>query len=202
MVLTGERSGYYAPFGKVADIAAAVEAADPGHRYVGFAQNHDQVGNRAVGERTGHLMSVDRLKIAAALVLLGPCVPLLFQGEEWGASTPFRYFTDHADPELGRAVREGRRREFAAFGWKPEDVPDPQDPATFERSRLDWSELGRDPHAELLRWHRRLIALRRASSGPATVAHDEQEQWLVLRRPGLVVRCDFGVDSVTVETDG
>ena len=103
-------------------------------------QNHDQVGNRAVGERTSALMSDGRLRVAAALLLTSPFVPLLFQGEEWGATTPFQYFTDHTDPELGRAVSEGRRREFAAFGWDPQAVPDPQDPATFERSKLDWTE--------------------------------------------------------------
>jgi maltooligosyltrehalose trehalohydrolase len=167
--LTGERDGYYAPFGAAGAIAAAAEEADPPARYVVFAQNHDQVGNRAQGERLSRLVPVERAKVAAALVLLGPCVPLLFQGEEWGASTPFQYFTDHADPELARAVSEGRRGEFSAFGWKPEDVPDPQDPATFERSRLDWSELGREPHAGMLRWYREVLALRRA---------------------GLVLRCD------------
>jgi maltooligosyltrehalose trehalohydrolase len=106
-------------------------------------------------------MSTERLKIGAALVAAAPFVPMFFQGEEWGASTPFLYFTDHQDPELGRAVSHGRRREFASFGWDPEDVPDPQAEETFERSRLDWSELGKPEHAELLEWHRALIALRR-----------------------------------------
>jgi maltooligosyltrehalose trehalohydrolase len=163
--LTGERDGYYAPFGEVADVVAALAAAVPPHRYVGFAQNHDQVGNRARGDRSSHLLSVDGLKVLAASVLLSPLVPLLFQGEEWGASTPFLYFTDHDDPGLAQAVSEGRRREFAAFGWKPEEVPDPQNPATFEASRLDWSELDKPPHAELLAWHRELLRLRRGVGG-------------------------------------
>ena len=164
-LLTGERDGYYAPFGDIGHVVDALAAAKPPHRYVGFMQNHDQIGNRARGERSSHLLSVDVVKAAAAAVLLSPLVPLLFQGEEWAASTPFRYFTDHRDPELARAVSEGRRREFADFGWRPEDVPDPQDPATFEVSRLDWSELDRAPHAEVLAWHRELLRLRRGVGG-------------------------------------
>ncbi len=122
-------------------------------------QNHDQVGNRAIGERSSALMSEGRLKIAAALLLTSPFVPLLFQGEEWAAATPFQYFTDHPDPDLGRAVSEGRRSEFAYFGWEPEEVPDPQDPATFERSKLDWSE--KSAKFGILDWYRVLIRLRR-----------------------------------------
>jgi maltooligosyltrehalose trehalohydrolase len=86
---------------------------------------------------------------------------MLFQGEEWGATSPFLYFTDHEDPDLGRAVREGRRREFAGFGWAPDDIPDPQDPETFARSKLDWSEIDDPLHADVLEWHRALIRLRR-----------------------------------------
>src|SRR5207249_8497359 len=127
-----------------------------GHQLLGCLQNHDQVGNRARGERIGHLVTPGRLRVGAALALTSPFVPMLFQGEEWGASTPFQYFTDHVDPELGRLVSQGRRREFSAFGWKPEDVPDPQDPATFERSILDWAELDTHPHAGLLDWHKAL----------------------------------------------
>ncbi|WP_434094186.1 malto-oligosyltrehalose trehalohydrolase [Nonomuraea wenchangensis] len=180
--LTGERDGYYVDFGPLALLAKALRQAwvydgtwsphrgrahgrSPaglsGHRFVVCAQNHDQVGNRARGERSGALMSEGRLRVAAALLLTAPFTPMLFQGEEWGASTPFQYFTDHEDPELGRADSAGRRREFAAFGWEPGQVPDPQDAATFERSRLDWGEPGEEPHARLLAWHRELIALRR-----------------------------------------
>ncbi|MFI6992523.1 malto-oligosyltrehalose trehalohydrolase [Nonomuraea wenchangensis] len=180
--LTGERDGYYADFGPLGLLAKALRQAwvydgtwsphrgrahgrSPaglsGHRFVVCAQNHDQVGNRARGERSGALMSEGRLRVAAALLLTAPFTPMLFQGEEWGASTPFQYFTDHEDPELGRAVSAGRRREFAAFGWEPGQVPDPQDAATFQRSRLDWGEPGEEPHARLLAWHRELIALRR-----------------------------------------
>jgi maltooligosyltrehalose trehalohydrolase len=180
-LLTGERSGYYADFGTVADLGTALQQAFvyagnysphrqrvhgrraealPGWRFVVAAQNHDQIGNRAHGERLIHLTSPGRAKIAAALVLCSPFVPMLFQGEEWGASTPFQYFTAHEDAELARQVSEGRRREFRAFEWEPDAVPDPQAPGTFDRSRLEWDEIRHPLHADLLAWHRALIALR------------------------------------------
>jgi maltooligosyltrehalose trehalohydrolase len=211
-VLTGERTGYYQDFGSLADLARALESAYvydgrysphrrrrhgrrpdgvPPHRFLGYLQNHDQVGNRAQGERSAALLDLGRLKIAAALVLTAPFIPMLFAGEEWGASTPFLYFTDHQDPDLGRAVSEGRRREFASFGWDPEAVPDPQDPDSFERSRLDWSELERPPHAELLDWHRQLVTLRRRLSGPAQVHFDESAGWLVLQRGTVAVAANL-----------
>jgi maltooligosyltrehalose trehalohydrolase len=144
-------------------------------------------------------MSDGRLRVAAALLLTTPFVPMLFQGEEWGASTPFQYFTDHLDPGLGRAVSEGRRREFAAFGWDPADVPDPQDAATFRRCRLDWDETRRGPHAGLLAWHRRLIALRREIPaltdprlGRAETEYDENAGWLVIRRRPIVIASNLG----------
>jgi maltooligosyltrehalose trehalohydrolase len=143
-------------------------------------------------------MNTGRLKIAAALVLTGPFIPMLFQGEEWGASSPFLYFTDHRDPELGRAVTEGRRREFAAFSAHVEDVPDPQAPETMERSKLNWAEREKDPHAELLDWHRRLIRLRReltALTDPRLeqvhVSFDEQAKWLVMKRGSVAVACNI-----------
>ena len=182
-VLTGERSGYYEDFGTLDDLGVALRqawvyagrwsphrdrvhgrspAGLPGHRFVVSTQNHDQVGNRAAGERLGRLVSGERLRVAAALLLTSPFTPMLFQGEEWGATTPFQYFTDHDDPELAAAVSRGRRNEFRSFGWAPEDVPDPQDPGTRERSVLDWTEPERPEHAALLDWHRRLIRLRRS----------------------------------------
>ncbi len=167
-------------------------------------QNHDQVGNRAAGERTAALVSDGRLRVAAALLLTTPFVPMLFQGEEWGASTPFQYFTSHSDPALGRAVSDGRRQEFAAFGWDPADVPDPQDPATFRRSRLDWAEPGREPHAGLLAWHRELIALRRrvpALTDPrldrVTADCDAEAGWLLVRRGPVTVAANLGAGSWT-----
>jgi maltooligosyltrehalose trehalohydrolase len=151
-------------------------------RFVVCTQNHDQVGNRATGERTAALLSEGRLHIAAALLLTSPFVPMLFQGEEWAASTPFQYFTDHADPDLGAAVSDGRRSEFTAFGWAPEDVPDPQALATFERSRLDWAELSDPEHSRLLDWYRTLIALRRRHleiTDPGTPTHASLDDGLL-----------------------
>ena len=157
------------------------------------------MGNRAAGERISQLVSPGLLRAGAALVLTAPFTPLLFAGEEWGASTPFLYFTDHVDAELGRAVSAGRRREFAAFGWSPDQVPDPQDPASFERSRLNWQELEDPGHAGLLGWYRALLRLRR--SEPALVAddltavgteHDEGQRWLLVERGPLRIACAFG----------
>jgi maltooligosyltrehalose trehalohydrolase len=223
--LTGETSGYYEDFGPLAALAKAVRqawvydgtyslhrqrvhgrspAGLPGSAFVVAAQNHDQVGNRAAGERSGALMSEGRLRVAAALLLTTPFVPMLFQGEEWGASTPFQYFTDHRDPDLGRAVSDGRRREFAAFGWEPADVPDPQDPATFARSKLDWFEPAGAPHAGLLAWHRELIALRRRvpaladpRPGQVTVDFSADAGWMVIRRGTAVVASNLGVSDWT-----
>ena len=161
-LLTGERAGYYADFGTVDDLARALAGRTPPGRFVIAAQNHDQVGNRARGERLSMLVGDPELRLVASLLLTTPFVPMLFQGEEWGASTPFLYFSDHADPAIAKAVRDGRRAEFAEFGWAPEDVPDPQAPSSFERSVLDWDELDKDHHASLLRWYRQLIAFRRA----------------------------------------
>jgi maltooligosyltrehalose trehalohydrolase len=218
--LTGDRSGYYEDFGPLPLLAKALRqawvydgvystfrgrvfgrkpAGLPGSRFVVCTQNHDQVGNRALGERSAALMSDGRLRVAAALLLTSPFVPLLFQGEEWGASTPFQYFTSHSDPELGKVVSQGRRQEFASFGWSPEGVPDPQDPATFERSKLDWAELNKERHASLLAWYTELIALRRrvpalTDPRPARVetAYDADLGWLVLRRGPVTVAVNLG----------
>lgn len=181
-VLTGERSGYYEDFGSLELLGKALRQAwvydgvysphrgrrhgeSPtgltGHQFVICTQNHDQVGNRARGERSSHLMSEAKLKIAAALLLTAPFTPMLFQGEEWGASTPFLYFTDHQEPHLGQAVSRGRREEFAHFGWDPASIPNPQDPNTFLRSKLKWSELQRETHETMLDWYRDLVELRR-----------------------------------------
>jgi maltooligosyltrehalose trehalohydrolase len=211
VLLTGERRSYYAPYGSVADLAAALEepsrrGVDPA-RVVDFAQNHDQVGNRAVGERLSQLVDGGRLRLVAAVVLCGPMVPMLFMGEEWGAGTPFLFFSDHRDPAVARATSRGRMREFEAFGWRPRDVPDPQAPSTFARSRLDWSELGREPHRSLLEWHRRLLALRRATpelraGGPLRVEFSEAPSRLVMERGPVRVSCDFAAGAVVVEKLG
>lgn len=229
-LLTGERHGYYADFGRLRDLAKALGQGFvydgrysiyrgrrhgrpaqglSGRRFVGCLQNHDQVGNRAGGERTSHLLSAGRLKIGAALVMSAPFVPMLFQGEEWGASTPFQYFTDHQQGELGERVRKGRREEFAAFGWDPEDIPDPQARATFERSKLDWSELDRQPHRELLDWHRSLIRLRRTLPAlnddgfdAVRVRYDERARWLVLERGPAAVVCNLNEHAQPIPVAG
>jgi maltooligosyltrehalose trehalohydrolase len=218
-VLTGESSGYYADFGALADLAKAFrqgyvydgcysryrrrhQGRAPsglnGHQFVVCLQNHDQIGNRATGERSSRLMSMGRLKIGAALVLASPFLPLLFQGEEWGASTPFLYFTDHQDPKLAAAVREGRRREFQMEGLKPQEIPDPQAIETFTRSKLNWDELAKAPHAELLAWHRELIRLRRAEPGltdpdlsKVGTRYDELQRWLVVERGPIAIVCNL-----------
>ncbi len=231
--LTGETEGYYEDFGRLAHLAHLARALEdayvytgqrsshrgrrhgrpvgalPGHRFLGYLQNHDQVGNRARGERIGHLVSAGLARVGAALVLTSPFVPLLFQGEEWGASSPFLYFTDHQDPELGAAVRVGRRREFLAFGWDPEEVPDPQDEETFLRSRLDWQERDRPPHAGTLAWYRDLLALRRArpelSDGRldrVTTRFDEEARWLTVRRGAVVVAANLSGEPRRVPLPG
>ena len=229
-VLTGERSGYYEDFGELSHLAMALTKAFvyagtfskhrrrphgrapgdlPGWRFVVAAQNHDQIGNRAAGDRLSHLVSPGRLKIAAALLLTSPFVPLLFQGEEWGASSPFQYFTSHEDPELAEQVRQGRRREFAAFGWRPEDVPDPQAEETFVRSRLRWDEVECAPHRGLLAWYRDLIRLRHSTPSlrdgnyqGSRVAFDESARWMVVVRDALAVVCNLSDDTRDVPIEG
>ena len=223
-LLTGERDGYYADFGDVSHLSTALTNAyvyageySPfrkrahgrppvglaGHRFLGYLQNHDQIGNRAAGERSGMLMSRDLLEVASALVVTAPFTPMFFMGEEWGASTPFLYFTSHKDPALGRAVSQGRRREFEAFGWDPKDVPDPQAPETFERSKLVWDEIDDQPHADLLDWHKRLLRLRAATPALTDgrldlvgVTYSDDERWLVMERGPITVAANFSSSPV------
>ena len=164
-----------------------------GNHFLAYVQNHDQLGNRAKGDRLCHLTTQERAKVAAALVLTSPFIPMLFQGEEFGSHSPFQYFADFPDdPELSKAVSEGRRKEFGQFGWSPDEVPEPGAPETFDRSKIRWEEVGREPHASLLDWHRRLIQLRRdlpqLSDGRLDLVvtdHDEAQKWLTVER-GLV----------------
>lgn len=217
-VLTGERSGYYKPFGSFDQLGTALRQAwvqggsvaeMSNQNLVVSAQNHDQVGNRANGDRLGGLVSEGRLRIASALLLSSQFTPLLFQGEEWAASSPFLYFTDHADPSLGRAVSEGRRREFAAFGWDPAGIPDPQDAATFERSQLHWDEVDRPPHRDFLDWYRRLLALRRSlpmSMGRVgdgvMVEIDCERRRLVFKRDPIAVYVNLGEENWHIQPAG
>jgi maltooligosyltrehalose trehalohydrolase len=219
---TGETDGYYADFSGLGDIARALREGyvyqgqfspfrgrrhgrpptgiGP-HQLIVSAQNHDQIGNRAEGERLSMLLPMPQLKAIAALTLLSPFVPLLFQGEEWGAQTPFLYFTDHENAELGRLVAEGRRKEFSSFRRHVAlAVPNPQDLETFERSKLRWSELDEPAHADLCDWYRRLIRLRRARWGGPTrtasrrkpaVKFDAKAGWLTVVRDDVLCVLNF-----------
>ncbi|HKO20882.1 MAG TPA: malto-oligosyltrehalose trehalohydrolase, partial [Acidobacteriaceae bacterium] len=169
------------------------------HHFLGYIQNHDQVGNRAGGERIEHLVGMGRAKAAIGLVLTAPFIPMLFQGEEFAASAPFLYFADHEDPEMARLVSQGRKREFAAFGFAERDVPDPEVRETFERSRLNWEEVEQDGHKEMLEWVRSLIHLRRTSvalndgeMSHTEVRWSEEGQWLVMDRGAMRVVLNLG----------
>jgi len=205
-LLTGEDKGYYADFGGTDALGKAVAErfvydgrhskhrrrahgapaidVSPDH-FVICIQNHDQVGNRAAGERLTALVPVERQKLAAALLLLSPYVPMLFMGEEYGETNPFQYFVSHGDAKLVEAVRAGRKKEFEAFGWGDE-VPDPQSEETFARSKLDWSKSTRSPHREIRALYRDLLRLRRQEPAlrPGDSAIEVQnggsEQWLTV----------------------
>jgi maltooligosyltrehalose trehalohydrolase len=228
--LTGESQGYYADFADdpLAALAKTLSggyfhdgtyssfrgrhhgrpldrARVAGHRLLGYSQTHDQVGNRVQGDRLAARLSPGLLACAATLTLTAPFTPMLFMGEEWAAGTPWQFFTDHTDPELAEAVRRGRRREFAAHGWAEEDVPDPQDPATRERSCLDWSEPEREPHARVLDWYRQLIALRHAQPdltdpdlADTKVAYDGEVRWLAFRRGDVRVAVNLGKETAAI----
>jgi maltooligosyltrehalose trehalohydrolase len=225
-VLTGERSGYYADFGSLADLAKSLREVFvydgrfsryrdriqgrpvvnlPASRFLGYSQDHDQVGNRAKGDRLGQIVSLGRAKIAAAFELTAPFVPMIFQGEEWAASSPFLFFTNHGE-ELGKLISEGRKKEFAAFGWNPADIPDPQSPKTFQRSKLNWDERTTAPHAEMLDWYRRLIALRHATPdltdpdrSRVHVRFSEEAKWLVMERGSVTLAVSIAKNPVALQ---
>lgn len=208
-VLTNETGGYYQDFGEVAQIARALTGGYvyqgeysryrrrshgseskgvSGEHFVGFTQNHDQIGNRMKGERLGHLVDFEALKVAAGVMLLSPFLPLIFMGEEYGETSPFQYFVSHQDPQLIEAVRQGRRSEFRGFGWN-EDPPDPQDEATFLRSQLHWELRKAKPHkqlldlySELLRVRKRLAALSNSDMSCVQATALENEKALLLHR--------------------
>jgi maltooligosyltrehalose trehalohydrolase len=226
--LTGERHGYYVDFGSLDALCAALHrvfvhadtvstfrgrhhgrpfepSLTPGWRFVTYQQNHDQIGNRALGDRPTSLLSPGLAKVGAALMLCSAYTPMLFMGEEWAASTPWLFFTSFESPKLAEAVRLGRRAEFEAHGWDADDIPDPQSLSTFEQSRLDWAEVDKDPHRELLEWYRQLIALRRAH-WPLSDARlervrcqfDEDARWFVLYREGVAVACNLAGERQAV----
>jgi maltooligosyltrehalose trehalohydrolase len=186
----------------------------PTFRLVVFAQDHDQIGNRATGDRLPATLDEGGLAIAAVLTLTSPYSPMLFMGEEWAASTPWQFFTSHPEKELGEATAKGRIEEFAKMGWDPAVVPDPQDPETFARSKLNWSEPypedGEDGlHTRMLDLYQRLIALRHEVpelTDPrfteTFVDYDEDERWLVLTRGGVSVAVNFADDPVELGLEG
>jgi maltooligosyltrehalose trehalohydrolase len=230
VALTGETAGYYADFAPLTALAKVCERgffhdgtwssfrgrphgfpvdlrAMPTWRLVVCSQNHDQIGNRARGDRITEVLDDDQLACAALLTLCGPFTPMLFMGEEWAAATPFQFFTSHPEPELGTATADGRVTEFERMGWDPAVVPDPQDPATYQRSKLDWSEPTGGRHARMLDVYRQLARLRRehdALTDPsfASVActADEGTRVFTMRRGDLLVAVNFGDAAATVAT--
>ena len=230
--VSGERQGYYSDFGSLATLAQTLRhgfyhagtyssfrrrrhgrpldtVSIPATRLLAYTCTHDQVGNRALGDRPSQNLSCGQLAIKAALVLGSPYTAMLFMGEEWGASTPFQFFSSHPEPELARATAEGRKAEFAEHGWDADDIPDPQDPQTFERSKLNWAEVGSGLHARLGQVYRDLIALRRNESDLAdpwlehlVIDYDEDQRWIMMRRGMLVIACNLGAAPVTVPVSG
>jgi maltooligosyltrehalose trehalohydrolase len=219
-LFTGEEDHYYLDYGSVEQVVKALQQGfvydgvfsrfrgqahgeSPrglhGSQFLAYLQTHDQIGNRARGDRFHQHSRVDLTdqKIAAAFVLLGPFIPMVFMGEEWAASTPFQYFTDHGDPALAEAVRIGRREEFGAAGWDPDEIPDPQAPSCFEASRLRWDERSLPEHSDMLGWYRALLELRSSDSSlgcsDGLGAHadcDPKGSWLWMKRGKyLVVAC-------------
>jgi len=173
------------------------------HHFVTFIQNHDQIGNRATGDRLEHIIGLERTKVALGIVLTAPFVPMLFQGEEFAASTPFQYFADHEDEAMAKAVSAGRKKEFAAFGWDEGAIPDPEDPETFKRSKLNWSEVHGGKHGEMLEWVKSLIHLRRCSNslndgelGRTKVLADAEKRWLSIERGRVLVLANLGQEEV------
>ncbi|TDP91801.1 malto-oligosyltrehalose trehalohydrolase [Labedaea rhizosphaerae] len=230
VALTGETTGYYTDFGAPGALAKTLREVFfhagtwssfrerthgrpvdtrtlPGHRFLAYLQNHDQIGNRATGDRLSATVSTRRLGVGAAIVFCSPYTPMIFMGEEWAAGTPWQFFASFPDPQLAEAVRTGRRREFARHGWGEADVPDPMDHATVERSRLDWSEVDTPGHAEMLELYRTLIRLRREHPELADprldlFAVDEVDGALVLYRGNLRLAANLGTTEAVLDLPG
>lgn len=228
VLLTGETQGYYADFADPEAITKIARtpffhdgtwssfrqrhhgrpvdgASTPGDRFVVSLQTHDQVGNRATGDRLSHLVSPGRLAIGAALMLTSPYTPMLFMGEEWGASTKWAYFTDHEEPDLATAVSEGRRKEFAEHGWSDE-VPDPQARSTRDASVLQWQELDEPTHRALLEWYRALISLRREvadlhNPSPESSRIERSDDLLIVHRGEHRVVANLGGEPARIDND-
>ncbi|MFY9767437.1 MAG: DUF3459 domain-containing protein, partial [Mycobacterium sp.] len=233
--VSGERQGYYADFGSLATLAKTLRngffhaatyssfrsrrhgrpldttafSGIPATRLLAYTCTHDQVGNRALGDRPSQNLTYGQLAVKAALVLGSPYTAMLFMGEEWGASTPFQFFSSHPEPELARATAEGRKKEFADHGWDADEIPDPQDPQTFQRSKLDWTEPDAGERARLRRVYQDLIALRRSETDLADpwldhliVDYDEEKRWIVMRRGRLAVACNLAAEPAAVPLTG
>ena len=213
--------GYYDDFGSMADLHKALKHAYvydgkysgyrkrkhgrpvealSAHHFIHFDQNHDQVGNRAMGERLEHLSGLDAAKVAIGIVLMAPYIPMLFMGEEWATSSPFLYFADHEDEEMRRLVSEGRKRDFALFFGN--EVPNPEDIGTFEKSKLNWDEIGEGKHAEMLGWTKALIKLRRSTAAlndgnmhHLMVTTDDKRMTLVMDREEIRILVNLGTES-------
>ncbi|MBF6330119.1 malto-oligosyltrehalose trehalohydrolase [Nocardia transvalensis] len=230
--VSGERQGYYADFGSLRCLADTLRhgffhaatyssfrgrihgrpldtRTTPASSLLAYTCTHDQIGNRALGDRPSAYLTDGQLAIKAALVLLSPYTPMLFMGEEWGARTPFQFFTSHPEPDLAAAVAQGRKTEFADHGWPAADIPDPQDPATFDRSTLDWAEPSKPAHARLLRCYRDLLTLRRTHADITDprldllhIEYDEGQRWIILHRNRIHLICNLSAVPVTVALTG
>lgn len=230
--VSGERQGYYGDFGTLATLAETLRhgyfhagtyssfrgrrhgrpldtATIPATRLLAYTLTHDQVGNRAIGDRPSQNLTVGQQAIKAALALGSPYTAMLFMGEEWASSSPFQFFSSHPEPELARATAEGRKKEFADHGWDADEIPDPQDPETFTRSKLKWDETADGEHAQLLEFYRALIALRRNEPDMADpwldnlgVDYDEEQRWFVMRRGALAIACNLGTQAADVPVTG
>lgn len=230
--VSGERQGYYADFGSLQTLATTLKngyfhagtyssfrhrrhgrpldtTTIPATRLLAYTLTHDQVGNRAVGDRPSQRLTFGQLAVKAALALGSPYTAMLFMGEEWGSSSPFQFFSSHPEPELARATAEGRKAEFAEHGWDADEIPDPQDPATFQRSKLNWDEVGEGEHGRLHTIYRRLIGLRKTEPDLADpwldhmrIEFDEAQRWIVMQRGALSIACNLGAEAVKIPVTG
>jgi maltooligosyltrehalose trehalohydrolase len=230
--VSGEQQGYYCDFGSMRALATTLRngyfhagtyssfrdrrhgrpldtTLIPATRLLAYTCTHDQVGNRATGDRPGENLNCGQLAIKAALAIGSPYTAMLFMGEEWGSTRPFQFFSSHPEPELARATAEGRKSEFAEHGWDADSVPDPQDPETFLRSKLDWAERHNSGNADLLDFYRALIQLRHDEPDMADawlphlgVEVDEEQRWIVMRRGRIAIACNLAARPVSVPWGG
>lgn len=230
--VSGERQAYYADFGSLDTLATTLrngyfhaatyssfrgrrhgrpltKSLIPATRLLAYPTTHDQVGNRALGDRPAQYLEFGQLAVKAALVMTSPYTPMLFMGEEWGATQPFQFFSSHPEAALAQATAEGRSAEFADHGWEADAIPDPQDPQTFRRSKLAWKDAEIGEHARLRRVYQALISLRRNEPDlqdpwleHLAVDFDEDQRWIAVRRGSLVIVCNLGASPVTVPFTG